>query len=109
MSIPIFKFKTNDLVYGVLFQLIDENHHNNINVDIFIGNKYYKTYDVLHKYDIDEDHLGRSSSFYKILFEPFKTSETIILKVKTQLLYNNITSKLIKTNVNINHNIIHSV
>jgi len=98
---PEFTFKTDEYVYGIFMELIDNNPYNKITVDIWFEHLYLGSYDIPHKFDIDDDHLGRSTAFFKTQFRPFKTTKTIKIMVKTKLLYNDlITMKLLTSKVN---------
>lgn len=86
----IFTFKTNDFVHGMVFELIDNNPYRKISADVWFDHLYTGSYDIPHTFDINDDHLGRSTAIFKKMINPFKTSGTINIKVKTKLLHNDL-------------------
>lgn len=83
-------FKTDDFVYGLTISLIDNNPYDKLDVDIWFGHLLFGSFTVPHAFNINDDHFGRDTSVFKIQFNPFKTTEKIKIKVKTELLYNDL-------------------
>jgi hypothetical protein len=88
-------FKTDDFVHGLTISLIDNNSYDKLDVDIWIDYLLFGSFSVPHSFDIDDDHLGRNTSVFKIFFNPFKTTKTIKIKVKTELYNDLVTMKLL--------------
>lgn len=95
----IFMFKVDEYVDGISIEVVGSDSCNKISVDVSFGNLYLGSYDVLHKFDIDDDHLGKSTSFFETCFRAFKTTEMIKVMVKTKLRCTSITMELLTSEV----------
>ncbi len=95
-EIPLFKFKSNDFIHGIIVQLVDNNPYSKLTVDIWIDSLFTGSFEVPHCADINDDCFGSDTSIFRTNFKSFKTSGTIIAKISTKLLYNDqITLKLL--------------
>lgn len=92
---PVFYFKTEKEIHGITIDLINNNPYEKIVIDTWLGELYSGSYEISHSFDIDNDHLGRSTAVFKSLFKPFKTSEMIKIKIKTKLYNDQVIMKLL--------------
>jgi hypothetical protein len=71
----IYKFKTDDNVYGIIVDLIDSDHYEKIEIDISVDN-IDTSLDIPFFYEINK-YTGEHVSVFKTLFKPFKTDNFI--------------------------------
>jgi len=81
----IFQFTSNEQINGLVINLIDNEPYSHIDIEIWIGKTQLGLFDIPHYIDVNDDCFGRNTSIYRILLIPFKTTETIKVKVKTKI------------------------
>ncbi len=94
----LFKSNTSNFIYGIIIELIDNEPYKKIEVDMWFDSLYTGSFEVPWYTDINNGCFGKTTSIFKTKFRPIKTTGTIIIKVKTYLLYNDQVSVKLLTN-----------
>lgn len=90
-----FEFRTDKFIYGIVIDLIDSNPYDKLIINIWVDNSYTGKHKMFHIADINNDHLGRDKSIFKILFKPLKCNESIKINVETKIICSQINASFL--------------